>query len=179
MDHIVSVSKSDQYSIIQAKIKYGILFIGFKTKSFYWEIILMYKKMLLIMTIVLLSVVSSDTQVLVALMLIISTMILQVRFEPFSSVKINRMEHYSVQVQTLTLYVGMFFVTGSHYTYMKNIGAETFFLILIIAANFGFMLYWLNSVRIEILMLALNHSRKLFKLLSCNLINAEKFKKSY
>lgn len=56
----------------------------------------MFKKMLLIMTIVLLSVVSSDTQVLVALMLIIFTMILQVRFEPFSSIRINRMEHYSV-----------------------------------------------------------------------------------
>lgn len=75
-DHILSLSKSDQNHIAKLKARYGIFFLGYKTETYYWEIVIMFLKVLLIFTIGSLSSLSSETQILVALFLIIGNMIL-------------------------------------------------------------------------------------------------------
>jgi len=85
-----------------------------------------------------------------------------------------------VQVTSLTMYAGMFYVTGSHYTYMEgNRGLKWFFILLIIVPNSVFFLYWLDLLRIEILKLALDKSKKLFSLISLGLLDEQEFTKKY
>ena len=78
------------------------------------------------------------------------------------------------------MYAGMFYVTGSHYTYMEgNGGLKWFFILLIIVPNSVFFLYWLDLLRIEILKLALDKSKKLFSLISLGLLDEQEFTKKY
>ena len=104
----------------------------------------MYRKVLIVMSTVFFSVVSSEVQVLVAICILIISMILQVIYEPFYTKTLNRMEHYSLQVSSLTMYGGMFYITGTHYSYMNNNWIRWFFMLLIIIPNIIFLLYWIN-----------------------------------
>jgi hypothetical protein len=80
----------------------------------------MYRKTLIIATSVFLSTVSSESQVLVVIFIIVINMFLQIRFSPFYTSTLNKMENYSLQVAAVTIYTGMYYVTGRHYTYMSN-----------------------------------------------------------
>lgn len=43
------------------KLKYGFLFNGYKLNTYFWEVVILYRKILIVMTTVFLSVVSSET----------------------------------------------------------------------------------------------------------------------
>lgn len=160
-------------------MKYGYLFEGYKTKVFFWEIVVVYRKILLVMLTVFLNVISSETQVLCGLLLLIASMILHVRFQPYMSPRMNRMENYSLQVTSLTMYAGMFYVTGRHYDYMNTIAAKWVFMLIILVPNIVFFLHWLNEFRIEILKMALARGKQMFKLVSCGLVDPDSFERRY
>ena len=137
-------------------------------------------KVFLVMVTVYLKVVSSESQVLIGLFLLILFMILQVRFRPYVSQQVNNLQLSSIQVTSLTMYAGMFYVTGSHYTYMQgNGGLKWFFVFLIILPNSAFFLYWVNLLRIELLKLAIFKSKRLFAIVSCGLVDASDFEKRH
>lgn len=136
-------------------MKFGMMFNGFKEQKYYWwEAVMLYTKVLLVMVTVYLRVVSPETQVLVALMLLITCMMLHVRFNPFRQKQMNYTQLYSLQVTSLTIYSGMFYVTGTHYEYMNKDSIKWFFLFLILVPNIIFFIYWLKLMFIELLKLA-------------------------
>lgn len=112
------ITKSESLEIIELKTKYGFLFSGYDAKSYFWEVMIMYRKILIIMASVFLSTVSPESQVLVVIFIIVMNMFLQIRFAPFYTSTLNKMENYSLQVAAVTIYTGMYYVTGTHYTYM-------------------------------------------------------------
>jgi hypothetical protein len=61
------------------------------------------------------------------------------------------MESYSLQVAAVTIYTGMYYVTGKYYDYLKVDGVSWFFLICIVLPNFVFLIYWAFNMRIEVL----------------------------
>ena len=61
------------------------------------------------------------------------------------------MENYSLQVAAVTIYTGMYYVTGKHYTYMSNQGVSWFFLVCIVLPNLIFLVYWAYHMRLEVL----------------------------
>jgi len=78
------------------KTRYGFLFAGYKPQRFFWEIVIMYRKVLIIMASVFLSTVSSESQVLVVIFIIVLSMFLQIRFSPYYTDTLNQMENYSL-----------------------------------------------------------------------------------
>jgi hypothetical protein len=70
---------------------------------------------------------------------------------PFTTPTLNKMESYSLQVAAVTVYTGMYYVTGRSYDYMKINGVSWFFLICIVLPNFVFLVYWILCMRIEVL----------------------------
>ena len=72
-------------------MKYGYLFSGYKTSLYYWELVMIMTKVLLVMVTVFLKEVSPESQVLVGLFLLIMFMILQVRFRPFATIRLNNL----------------------------------------------------------------------------------------
>jgi hypothetical protein len=70
---------------------------------------------------------------------------------PFTTPTLNKMESYSLQVAAVTVYTGMYYVTGRSYDYMKINGVSWFFLICIVLPNFVFLVYWVLCMRIDVL----------------------------
>jgi hypothetical protein len=62
------------------KTKYGFLFSGYHSKAYFWETVIMYRKISLVMASVFLSTVSPESQVLVVIFIIVINMYLQTRF---------------------------------------------------------------------------------------------------
>jgi hypothetical protein len=54
-------------------------------------------------------------------------------------------------VAAVTIYTGMYYVTGKDYDYMKINGVSWFFLICIVLPNLVFLAYWGHNMRIEVL----------------------------
>jgi hypothetical protein len=70
------LSKSDQHKIKELRTKYGFLFTGYTPDMFFWEIIVIYRKIMLVVLTGLLSPVSSETQVLTGLLILIVNLVL-------------------------------------------------------------------------------------------------------
>ena len=93
------------------------------------------------------------------------------------------MEIYSLQVSAITLYAGMYYVTGQHYSYMDNNGLAWFFLTFIVTPNIVFLLYWVYFMRVEILKEVYNRKgkhaavSKVFKCLACQTV--DEFEKDF
>jgi len=87
----------------------------------------------------------------VVIFIIVLNMLVQIHVEPFSTPTLNKMENYSLQVAAVTIYTGMFYVTGKNYSYMKIDGVSWFFLVCIVLPNLIFMVYWGLSMRIEVI----------------------------
>ena len=145
------ITQQEKDEIVQLKMKYGFLFSGYDARTYFWEVIIMYRKILIIATSVFLSTVSSESQVLVVIFIIVINMFLQIRFSPFYTSTLNKMENYSLQVAAVTIYTGMYYVTGRHYTYMSNQAVSWFFLACIVLPNLIFIAYWLYHMRLEVL----------------------------
>jgi hypothetical protein len=56
-----NLSRPEIEEIIQLKYKYGFLFIGYNKTQYFWEILIQFRKILLITSTVLLSVVSPES----------------------------------------------------------------------------------------------------------------------
>mmetsp|Transcript_30512 Transcript_30512/g.22629 ORF Transcript_30512/g.22629 Transcript_30512/m.22629 type:complete len:99 (-) Transcript_30512:431-727(-) len=96
---------------------YGFIFNGFKSKEFYYEVIIQYRKILLIMATVTLSVVSPEIQTLVSLLVLVVNIIYCAYRHPFLTASLNKLDLYSQVVSLITLYSGMYFITAVHYGY--------------------------------------------------------------
>lgn len=55
-----SLTTEEKALLFKVKLKYGFLFNGYRGKYYYWEIIVLYRKILLIMSTVFLTVVSPE-----------------------------------------------------------------------------------------------------------------------
>ena len=64
----------------------------------------------------------------------------------------------------VTVYTGMFYVTGEHYTYMQDDALSWFFLICIVLPNVVFIVYWVICMRLAVLKMVhkKNLNRNLF-----------------
>eukprot|EP00347_Sterkiella_histriomuscorum_P022241 403331176 len=173
------LSQSDKYQIIHLKMKYGFFFNGYKLGTFFWEVIILYRKISIVMVSVFFSVVSAEAQVLVVILIIVVSLLLQIKYKPFYTDELNKMELFSLQVAVITMYGGMFYVTGKHYSYMGNNGLKWFLLLFILGPNILFFGYWLHYMRIEILKLVYQKNARLFKLLSCNMYKDNSFQERY
>mmetsp|Transcript_28956 Transcript_28956/g.27891 ORF Transcript_28956/g.27891 Transcript_28956/m.27891 type:complete len:110 (-) Transcript_28956:650-979(-) len=107
--------------MLNLKIKYGFIFNGFKYESFFYEVVIQYRKVVLIMITVIFSVVSPEIQALLSFLILILSMVYQYSKQPFLTNTLNRMEILSLLVATTTMYSGMYFITGQHYDYYENL----------------------------------------------------------
>jgi len=128
---------------------------------------------------VIFSVVSPEIQALLSFLVLIVSMVFQHSKKPFLTPTLNRMELLSLSVSTITLYSGMYFITGQHYDYYQNKGLQWTFLVLLFLPNFGFFFYWIYYIGLETLKAVNKKSRRLFCILSLGLCDYEHFKNKY
>jgi hypothetical protein len=122
---------------IDNKLRFGFLCSGYKKKTFYWEFLIVYRKIFVICIAVFLSNVSIGIQALTVLIVLISALYAQVNIRPFTHEILNIMESRAIFSANITIYCGLFYLT-------KDIDetSKYFFFIVIMIVNFFFLSYW-------------------------------------
>lgn len=120
------------------RVIFGFIFNGYKSSRFYWEFIIMYRKIIMISIAVFFSTVSVNVQALTIVIIMIISSYIQNYFKPYNSTELNHMEVEALITATLTLYCGLYYLTNS-------IGEEfkTVLFVLIVVGNAYFVLLWL------------------------------------
>lgn len=124
----------------ETKVKYKTLYSGYKRSFFFWELVVISRKVLIRAVAVILVSYPTMVQGLTAVVVLCIMGYLQVCFDPFENQKINRLEFLSISVCSLTLLCGVF--------YNENLGSgfELFLSYSVMSINVMFILTWVSYV---------------------------------
>jgi hypothetical protein len=95
-----------------SKIRFGFLYNGYKRENYYWEIIIMYRKIICLFIAVFLHGIGIIVQALVLLILLVVFMQLNNVMRPFGTRSLNEIEDISLTTQIITIYCGLFFISS-------------------------------------------------------------------
>jgi hypothetical protein len=123
---------------VKNRVCLGFLYNGYKHHHFYWEFVILYRKIIIICLTVFLNTVSIPVQGLFILLILILSWQLQYYTEPFDKVKLNSMELRSIFVAAVTIYCGMFYLTKD-----LDEPSKICLFIVMITANAYFLSIWL------------------------------------
>ena len=111
---IQKFSAGKQFDDLQRrfKVRLGFLTAGYSDTYFYWEIILLMRKTLIVLMIVFLSAVSSGVQSLSSILVLTIFFMIHRKVQPYYDPALNYMETLSLFVIILTIYAGLYYQTA-------------------------------------------------------------------
>jgi hypothetical protein len=112
MIYVLMAKERENLDTDSAKIKYGFLYNGYKRSNYTWEIVIMYRKTICLCLAVFLSGIGIIVQALVLLILLVVFLSLNSAMRPFAERTLNEIEDISLIVQIITIYCGLFFISG-------------------------------------------------------------------
>ena len=126
---------------LQMKLRFGFVYNGYELDRFYWEFVILYRKIAIICCSVFLSTISIPIQALTVLLVLVVFLYMQSVHEPYFSPELNLMELRSIMVATVTIYCGLFYLTGD-----LSEEAKVFFFALIVISNAYFLVLWIRCM---------------------------------
>lgn len=123
------------------QIKYSFLYKGYKPEYYYWEFVILYRKVALVCASVFLSSVSTMVQALSILAILLICLFVQAALKPFRTPVFNLLETKSILVSLLTIYVGLYFQANSW-----RIEVNILLFIVILLANIYFLVSWIRKI---------------------------------
>ncbi|OMJ88702.1 hypothetical protein SteCoe_9326 [Stentor coeruleus] len=119
------------------RVMFGFMYNGYKKSHFYWEFIIMYRKIIVITISVFMGNMSTTVQALIVVVIMLVSLYLQYEQNPYSHDELNHMEYEALFTASLTLYCGLFYLTSAVHESVKII-----LFILIVIGNFYFISFW-------------------------------------
>ena len=101
-------------------IRLGFLTAGFSEEHYYWEIVLLMRKTIIVMMVTFLAPVSAGIQSLFALFVLLGFFWLQMKVKPYYAEQLNVMEKISLIVMLLTIYSGLYYLSGKEDPIMQS-----------------------------------------------------------
>jgi hypothetical protein len=132
--YFLSKNRKELYSS-DVKVKYGFMYSGYRLKSYYWEFVIMFRKVILIMIITFFSRFRVIIQGLLSLVLLVLVFYLQTYFRPFTDEKLNRLEEESILSSCVMVYVALFYIaegltdTARNFMAIMTLIIQSYFLI--------------------------------------------------
>ena len=121
------------------KMRYGFLTNGYMRKRYYWEFVILYRKVLIIICSVFLSGTIAVQALTVELILFLF-LLLQARVSPYTTKQLNHLELIGIIVADVTIYCGLYFLTD------LSTKSSWFFFTVIVVINAVFLLYWVSAL---------------------------------
>jgi len=95
---------------VQARQMFGFLFRGYKQLFYYWEVVIIYRKVALIFIQVFLVQYGNNTQAVEVFLLLIFLILVSMNKKPFQTEALNNLETVSLVVSMITIFCGIFFI---------------------------------------------------------------------
>lgn len=107
-------SMSDRF-----ELKFGFLTSGYQEKFYFWEVLLILRKTLIVLMITLLAPLSKGMQSLTTISVLLAFLTVHIKIAPFNDQRLNDLESYSLIVLIITIYFGLY--------YQSSKGTESLF----------------------------------------------------
>ena len=108
------------------------------------------------------------------------SILIHLKYHPYYTPVLNRMEAFSLVVAIITMYAGMFYVTGRWYHYMDKNGLKWFFFFTILVPNVTFLGYWVYYMGIEVIKFMIDKGwLKAVQFITCKKLDTKKFVERY
>lgn len=105
---------------LDIKVKYGFMYSGYGLKTYYWEFVIMFRKVILIMIFTFFSRFRTIIQGLLSLVVLVLLFYFQTYFRPFINDKLNRLEEQSILSSCVMVYMGLFYMVNELSNATKN-----------------------------------------------------------
>jgi hypothetical protein len=125
------------------RLRLGFIYNGYERRKYYWELVILYRKMLIISIAVFLGNVSIYVQALSAMLVILVALALQSKHNPYVVSAMNELELRGILVGGVTVYGGMYSLSGS-----MDDSSMVIIFVIIVTLNAYFLGYWLVRVGI-------------------------------
>mmetsp|Transcript_25292 Transcript_25292/g.39100 ORF Transcript_25292/g.39100 Transcript_25292/m.39100 type:complete len:118 (+) Transcript_25292:4295-4648(+) len=96
LTYVLMAKEKERLDTQAAKIRFGFLYNGYKRENYYWEIIIMYRKIICLFIAVFLNEIGIIVQALVLLILLVVFMQLNNAMRPFGNRALNDVEDFSL-----------------------------------------------------------------------------------
>ena len=104
--------RKDQLENNEIKSKYGFLFKGYRPSTYYWESVIMYRKVAMIFVSVFLQALGTRVQAFCVFLVIIFFVVLTSKKRPYLTRQLNDLEQISLITSGVTIYSGLFFLSS-------------------------------------------------------------------
>ena len=160
-------------------MRLGFLVAGYTEQYYFWEIVILVRKSIVVIFIVFLSSVSSGMQSLVSTAILTFFAVLQWHTKPYYDPMLNNMEQMSLFVIIFTIYAGLYYQAGEGDVIVESDFVKWVVFFAVIIPSLVFIVNFIIKIRIEILKVAAAKSTKLFRYLTCGSVNVAEFKLKY
>lgn len=110
-----------QLDKIESREKLGFLYRGYRKDYYFWEIIIMYRKITLICISVFISSYGIIAQALIVFIILVSFLFFNMKREPFQTRVLNDLETLSLVTSMVTIYCGLFYLSDIPEEWIKTV----------------------------------------------------------
>ena len=134
---LVLYRNRNRLSLLELKLRLGFVYNGYEYSKYYWEFVILYRKILIITVAVFLTNISTSIQALTVMMLLIAAFSLQIKHKPFAIAEMNDLEVRGILVSAVTIYCGLYYMTND----LDQISQVIMFVIVLVV-NAYFLVLW-------------------------------------
>jgi hypothetical protein len=148
--------------------RYGFLTAGLKQHVYYWELLVVAMKMLLVLCVIYVMPIDYGLQVYLSAVVLSAEIFATIIVRPYRSRSLSFMVLVSRASEIIVTFIGLFFMADPAEDYNRNEGFVKTMFGLIFASQVAFILYFLLSLRRQCRKAAIESDRVgCYKLLSC------------
>eukprot|EP00347_Sterkiella_histriomuscorum_P017498 403349122 len=178
---VLLFKNKEKLTEIETKEKLGFLYNGYKKEYFYWEILIMSRKIIIIFIAIFLSEQGVMAQALIVLAALLIFLALNMKFRPFIINSLNDLETLSITTQIITIYCGIYYISDVTNTLnsAKSLSTATkdsilksgmmlttttkyVLFLLIVFANVLFFVFWGYKIQIDIVRMIIKKFPKIY-----------------
>jgi len=137
MAFLILFKNTAKFDNEEFKRSYGFLYLGYKKRKYFWELIILYRKLAMIFISVFMSTFTVYVQAICVLGVGFISYLAQINNRPFIEDDLNNIETKSLISATFTLYCGLFYLSGD----LDGNSSYVLF-ILILSSNIIFGVLW-------------------------------------
>jgi hypothetical protein len=138
---LVLYRNRNRLGLMEFKVRFGYLYNGYDYSKFYWEFVILYRKLLIASISVFLTNVSSSIQALTVMSVLVLAFGLQAKQKPFALPTLNTLELKGILVGGVTIYCGLFYMTSE-----LDPNTQLLLFSIIVGVNVFFLVSWTLKV---------------------------------
>jgi len=138
---LVLYRNRNRLGLMEFKVRLGFVYNGYEYSKFYWEFVILYRKLLIASISVFLTNISSSIQALTVMSVLVVAFGLQAKHKPYALPILNGLELRAILVGGVTIYCGMFYMTSA-----LDANTQLVLFFIIVGVNIYFLVCWTLKV---------------------------------